>query len=213
MISTISGQQFNKIIDNQIPCLAANPSITVMVVNLYYTNPSLLPRHGFGYLIPNSIHPDQNPERALGVVFDSDASIGLDNIPGTKLTVMLGGRWWEGWTSVPDDDHGATLAKSVIARHLKITEEPRAVKVTLQQNCIPQYLVGHVDRMAEGHTKLTELFKGKVKVAGSAYNGVSVNDCVRSASDVVIGMEKGFPLTGLDYAQYHDVWTKWTKKE
>ena len=53
-----------------------NKAATVLVVNLYYSNPNLIPDQyrGFGYLIPRSVALDQNPERALGVIFGSEAS-------------------------------------------------------------------------------------------------------------------------------------------
>jgi protoporphyrinogen/coproporphyrinogen III oxidase len=156
-----------------------------MVVNLYYANPSLLPVHGFGYLIPRSVTWDQNPERALGVVFDSDASPFLDTAPGTKVTVMLGGHWWDGWDAYPDEAEGVAMAKAILKRHLKIEEEPTVVNVGLHRECIPQYTVGHEERMGKAHEELTKTFKGKLAVAGSSYTGISVNDCVRSARDLV----------------------------
>ncbi len=155
-----------------------------MVVNLYYANPALLPVHGFGYLIPRSVPWNQNPERALGVVFDSDANIGQDTVPGTKVTVMLGGHWWDEWASYPDEAEGAAMAKAVLRRHLKIEEEPMVVNVGLQRECIPQYTVGHEERMKKAHGELMRGFKGKLAVAGNSYTGVGLNDCVRAARDL-----------------------------
>ncbi|KAL9014384.1 MAG: hypothetical protein Q9173_000961 [Seirophora scorigena] len=170
--------------------LSQTPAVTVMVVNLYFSNPSVLPVRGFGYLLPRSLPFEQNPERALGVVFDSDASIGQDNIPGTKVTVMLGGHWWDGWQAYPDEDMGANMAKSVLKRHLGISEIPRAIHVGLQKNCIPQYTVGHHRRMSLGHEALQK-FQGRLRVAGSSYTGVGLNDCVRSARNVVASLVEG----------------------
>ena len=57
-------------------CEHSNASVNVMVINLYYSNPNLLPEsiRGFGYLIPRSVPAEQNPERALGVIFSSETS-------------------------------------------------------------------------------------------------------------------------------------------
>lgn len=170
--------------------LAGTPAVTVMVVNLYFSNPSVLPVRGFGYLLPRSLPFEQNPERALGVVFDSDASIGQDEIPGTKVTVMLGGHWWDDWQAYPDEEMGASMAKDILKRHLGISEEPRAVRVGLQKECIPQYVVGHHERMAQGHEALRS-FNGRLRVAGSSYTGVGLNDCVRSARNVITGLVDG----------------------
>src|SRR5262249_55360275 len=57
-------------------CEHSDISVSVMVVNLYYSNPDLIPpsTRDFGYLIPRSVPIDQNPERALGVIFSSETS-------------------------------------------------------------------------------------------------------------------------------------------
>ncbi|KAL8644465.1 MAG: hypothetical protein Q9226_007750, partial [Calogaya cf. arnoldii] len=129
VISTISSKALNNIVkpESSLSILSQTPSVTVMVVNLYYSNPSILPARGFGYLLPRSLDFYQNPERALGVVFDSDATIGQDEIPGTKVTVMLGGHWWDGWVAYPDEEQGARMAKDILQRHLRVSDEPQAV--------------------------------------------------------------------------------------
>ncbi|CAK7267206.1 oxygen-dependent protoporphyrinogen oxidase [Sporothrix epigloea] len=56
-----------------LPALRREHAVTIMVVNLYYSEPALHhPHRGFGYLIPQTVPLDQNPEGALGVIFDSD---------------------------------------------------------------------------------------------------------------------------------------------
>ncbi len=168
-----------------------------MVVNLYFTDPTLLPEHGFGYLIPQTVPFSQNPERALGVVFDSDALQGQDHMapgvqPGTKVTVMLGGHWWDDFNGAyPSDEEGEFMARSVLARHLKITDEPAKIKVTLQRECIPQYYATHIDNLGQASQVLQNAFKGKLKVAGSSYSGVSIHDCVKSGRAMAFAVKEG----------------------
>ena len=182
-----------------------------MVVNLFFSNPNILPVHGFGYLLPRSVPFEQNPERALGVVFDSDATIGQDDVPGTKVTVMLGGHWWDDFDAYPDEDEGASMAKALLKRHLGIYEEPRAIRVSLQRNCIPQYGVGHEARMEDASLRL-ESFKGRLRVAGNSYTGVGLNDCIRAARDVVKGLVDGTGTTGLESFVGGKKWS-WSKRE
>lgn len=185
-----------------------------MVINLFFTNPSLLPVRGFGYLLPRSLPHTENPERALGVIFDSDASIGQDTASGTKVTVMLGGHWWDAFEGVyPDEDEGVAMAKAVLKRHLKVDEEPVAANVSLQRECIPQYTVGHEERMAQAHEALLLRFRGKLTVAGNSYTGVGLNDCVRAARDVALevagqtGKGAGIKgVTGLEQFAEEKVW-------
>ena len=119
------------IIDPQLSKrLCTIKSVTVMVVNLFYENPSLTQARGFGYLLPQSLPLDQNPELALGVIFDSYATPGQDNVQGTKITVMLGGHWWNDIVEYPDEEEGVRLAKALLKRHLSIEEDPREVRVS-----------------------------------------------------------------------------------
>ncbi|KAF2227917.1 hypothetical protein BDZ85DRAFT_255101 [Elsinoe ampelina] len=180
------------------------PFETVMTVNLYYKSPDLHPP-GFGYLIPLATPIEQNPENALGVVFDNsyapDPAFDDDDIQGpaqdtvkqrgTKLTVMLGGHYWSSWPTYPSEEEGLAMAKSILKRHLNITEEPTASRVNLNTNCIPQYTVGHERRLNSIHDGLVKQYGGTLRVAGSWINGVGVNDCLRSAWNTVSDLQHG----------------------
>ncbi|KAH9807328.1 Protoporphyrinogen oxidase, partial [Teratosphaeria destructans] len=225
------------------PLVPTIPSVTVMTVNLYFRTPDLHPP-GFGYVIPIATPFENNPERALGVVFDTAYSPGPQdlnrenwqvtdteqlrqardqgqlinvndfawyNMPdkpntqdqvtqrGTKLTVMLGGHWWNDWPVFPDEQEGLVLARTVIRRHLGITEEPEAYQVNLQSDCIPQYTVGHERRLQDAHNNIWREYKGHLRVAGSWMSGVGVNDCLRSAYDVAESFVRGRDGTGLEH--------------
>lgn len=169
-----------------------------MTVNLFYKDPFLLDEPGFGYLIPRAVPFEQNPECALGVVFDSFSAIGQDTTEGTKMTVMLGGHWWSQFTSsdYPTEEEGLSMAKEIVRRHLKIKVEPDAWKSSLHRDCIPQYTVGHEQRLKKANSELIQGFRGRVRVAGASYGGVGVNDCVKAAWEVVRGVV-GWSGTGV----------------
>ena len=164
------------------------PSVTVGVVNLYYPPGSItLPIHGFGYLIPKSTS-SENPEDALGVIIVSDGVQGQDSGEyknGVKLTVMLGGHYWREGTSYPSDDELLASAESVVARDLGISIDPSFNLVSLQRECIPQYEVGHWDRIQKLEGYLDSTFgRERFKLVGSAIDGVGVNDCILAARKV-----------------------------
>ncbi|KAJ5686008.1 hypothetical protein N7536_008627 [Penicillium majusculum] len=166
-------------------------AVTAMVVNLYYPNPNLLPvEDGFGYLIPRSIPYEQNPECGLGVIFASSSSVGngtdpsspelsQDSAPGTKLTVMLGGHYWDGFEEYPDHDTAVKMARAMLKRHLNVTDTPTVARSRLQKDAIPQYTVGHLDRMYTLSNTVRKEYKNRLILAGNWYNGVSVGDCVK----------------------------------
>lgn len=190
---------------------------TVMTVNLYFRTPDLHPP-GFGYLIPLATSIEQNPERALGVVFDSSYSASSpddeqiigpmqDTVSkrGTKLTVMLGGHYWDGWSAYPSQEEGLQMALSLLKRHLQITEQPAASSVTLAKDCIPQYTVGYEDKLKNIHSELLDRFSGRLRVAGNWIRGVGVNDCLRSAWEVVRELRDD-RKTGLEAAVEDKQW-------
>ncbi|KAF1979562.1 Protoporphyrinogen oxidase [Bimuria novae-zelandiae CBS 107.79] len=184
------------------------PFVTVMTVNLYFPTPNLIPQKGFGYLIPQSVAFEKNPERALGVIFDSDAITGQDSAEGTKFTVMLGGHYWDGWEHFPSETEGFEMAMSLLQRHLKIKEKPTHYHVNLSKDCIPQYTVGYEDRLQKYAHQVADQFKGRVRIVGNQVGGVGVNDCIKGAWSMARGL-RGVawkePHTGLERALHPDV--------
>ncbi|KAI9739111.1 MAG: oxygen-dependent protoporphyrinogen oxidase [Cirrosporium novae-zelandiae] len=185
-------------------------SVHVMTVNLYYPTPHLKP--GFGYLIPQSVPFDLNPERALGVIWDSNVAPQHDSKPGTKITVMLGGHYWSGWTSFPSENEGVEMAMTILARHLGITEQPLLAEARLHRNCIPQYEVGHEKNMKKLRETLQVEGKGRISVAGASYKGVGLNDCIRSAYDTTRGIVENGWMTGLEGLGEKKHWVKLPKR-
>ncbi|KAF1354191.1 Protoporphyrinogen oxidase [Lizonia empirigonia] len=196
-VEIIAGTDANKTTENYDVVISTlrnpllTPFVTVMTVNLYYDNPNLLPVEGFGYLIPQSIPFEQNPERALGVIFDSSAIKGQDTASGTKVTVMMGGHWWAGFQGYPDEEEGLAMARAVLERHLGIKDIPTAHYVNLSKDCIPQYTLGYEDRLKDFAASLQDEFKGRLRVVGNQFNGVGVNDCITGAWNVVRGLRDG----------------------
>ena len=184
IISTIPSPSIAELCPPIKDTFRITPAATVCVVNLFYDETALLPVQGFGYLIPKSTPKSLNPEGALGVVFDSDATPGLDTAPGTKLTVMLGGPHWKNLPKelLPSNSDAIEMAKGVLAAHLGITQNPILAQANLHVDCIPQYVVGHRTRMANARSAmLNNGHWSRVRVAGSWYNGVAVNDCITHA--------------------------------
>ncbi|KAJ0066656.1 hypothetical protein NL108_016760, partial [Boleophthalmus pectinirostris] len=122
------------------------PYVTVGVVNLEYQG-SVLPEKGFGHLLPSWEDPG-----VLGVVYDS-VFFPEHNSPGTestRLTVMMGGAWFQEVFGDPDQvspDLLLSTAESAVKRHLGIRERPLWSNVALHRDCIPQYHLGHAQRV------------------------------------------------------------------
>ena len=190
-----SKDEISSIGDGLAKILATGPTVTVGLVNLYFP-PTPEPLHppGFGYLLPRTTSFLSNPERALGVIFDSDTISGQDIYPddhvprGTKMTVMLGGHWWNDFDQLPTEHELSRMALSVLRRHLHIHIDPTIIQASIQKECIPQYPVGHNQTMMQLRTVLRQVHGGRIRVAGSSYTGVGVNDCVRAGWDAAEGI-------------------------
>ncbi|KAI1178691.1 hypothetical protein F4777DRAFT_586446 [Nemania sp. FL0916] len=189
VISTLFSKQLAQITEppGALPSLAETHAVTIMAVNLWYPNPDLLTHHGFGYLVPSTT-PD-NDECVLGVLFDSDLHTGGNEMPGTKLTVMLGGHHWDGWQHLPSEEMGIAMAKEAVRRQLGISEDEKVVaRARLCRECLPQHYVGHRERMRSAHYQLMEAFKGQLSVAGPSYTPVGVLPAMRAGYDAAMSV-------------------------
>lgn len=192
VVSTIYAKTLAGLTVNKLPSLARSTAVTIRVVNIWYPTPNLnAPFNGIGYLIPSTT-PD-NHEGILGVLFDSDRehrgrNYGGDTVPGTKLTVMMGGHYWDTEPSyMYDENKCINMAKRAVERHLQISEEDAAGAVAttkLCRDCIPQHTVGHRERMADAHHELLKAFKGNLSVVGGSYQTPGINSALRGAADI-----------------------------
>ncbi|GLD70814.1 protoporphyrinogen oxidase isoform X1 [Lates japonicus] len=158
-------------------------TVTVAVVNLEYDG-SILPVTGFGHLVPSS--EDQG---LLGVVYDS-VPFPQHNRPNgqtTRLTVMMGGAWFQEEFGAPEavtEERLLARATEAVQRHLGVTAAPSWSRVALQRDCIPQYYQGHFRRVESMRSFIKEN-NLPLSLIGSSYDGVSVNDVIFSGRTAV----------------------------
>ncbi|KAM3613712.1 uncharacterized protein V6R79_004039 [Siganus canaliculatus] len=166
-----------------IQLLQGIDSVTVAVVNLEYEG-SILSNMGFGHLLPSSEDP-----AVLGVVYDS-VPFPQHNRPNgqtTRLTVMMGGAWFQEEFGKPETVREETLlarATKAVQSHLGVTAAPIWSRVALQRDCIPQYHPGHFQRVGSMQTFIRKN-NLPLSLIGSSYNGVSVNDVIYNARTAV----------------------------
>ncbi|ROV97589.1 hypothetical protein VSDG_04576 [Cytospora chrysosperma] len=215
VISSLYSGTLAKLTGDALPTLKNHSSaVTIQIVNLWYPNQFLTSDYpGFGYLIPQSVPVEQNPHAALGVIFDSDREAAANSperetAPGTKLTVMLGGHYWDylepnEW---PDAKEAVAMAMDTVQRQLGIPPtEPVYTGTKVCRECIPQHLVGHRDTMARAHTELYEAFRGTLAVVGGSYTNPGVLPSLKAARDVALKVSgQGYKLKdGTEYNMTH----------
>jgi len=128
---------------------------------------------GFGFLVPSRERRD-----ILGTVVDSNVFPNRAPEGKVLLRTMIGGARSPQLAELPDDQ----LLDRILA-NLKdimgIANAPEFVSVYRHQQAIPQYLVGHAERLRIIDEELQK-FPGLV-LTGNAFRGVSLNDCVLNA--------------------------------
>jgi oxygen-dependent protoporphyrinogen oxidase len=142
------------------------------------------PLEGFGFVVPRV-----ERRALLACTFSSVKYPGRAPEGLALLRCFLGGALDEGALERSDDELAAT-ARAELRDALGIAAEPILVRVRRWPHAMPQYRVGHLDRVDAIERALGRL-PGLV-VAGSGYRGVGISDCVRSgeaAAARVLGLD------------------------
>ena len=130
------------------------------------------PLDGFGFLVPR-----REGLRILGGLFSSTLFGGRAPDDQVLLTVFVGGATDRGAIDL-DAQQAAELVHSELAPLLAISGPPNVVGQSRYEGAIPQYTLGHLERMA-GLDGLLSVFPG-LHARASWRDGISVSDCVRN---------------------------------
>jgi oxygen-dependent protoporphyrinogen oxidase len=103
-----------------------------------------------------------------------------DRVPeeGRLLRAFFGGEAAERMMRCGNDEIAA-VGRMELARILGPLPEPRVTVVRRLPLSLPQYAVGHLERMAELDARIAEL--GGLWLLGNGYRGVGLPDLIRDA--------------------------------
>jgi oxygen-dependent protoporphyrinogen oxidase len=83
----------------------------------------------------------------------------------------------------PDPNVSAEAMRADLTRLMGITAEPAFAINNRWPESMPQYTIGHASRIAELELRIATI--AGLHLAGNAYHGVGIPDCIRSAKQVV----------------------------
>jgi oxygen-dependent protoporphyrinogen oxidase len=156
------------------PALEAIPVAPVVVVSLRYPEAAApKAKAGFGFLVPGG-----EPCRLLGVLWDSTVFEGRAPRGEVLLRAMLGGARDPGAVNLLDDEILA-LVGAELRKTMAIEAAPTETRIVRWVQGIPQYTVGHADRLARIEEIRSE-HRG-LHLTGNSYRGVAMNLCCRDA--------------------------------
>ncbi|SMN19979.1 similar to Saccharomyces cerevisiae YER014W HEM14 Protoporphyrinogen oxidase [Maudiozyma saulgeensis] len=175
---------------------------TVTLVNLFIPDKDIIPQknNGFGYLIPES---NNNPEKVLGVIFDSvieksfkpfietkspTTTLQSQAQNYTKLTAMVGGSLYNdanGKQHIPNEEQTIENVKSALQKHLGTSREDLDAGqwvYTVAKDCLPQFKIGYNDLTKSIEEDVINDYSSKVSLGGMGFSkGPGIPDVVADA--------------------------------
>ncbi|HZP23466.1 MAG TPA: protoporphyrinogen oxidase [Terriglobales bacterium] len=155
--------------------LGVTYSSSVTVTLGYYKQQLAALPPGFGFLVPRS-----EGRRMLACTFVHNKF--PHRAPADKgiLRCFLGGARDEEVLSLSDEEIVATVRRD-LRELLKLDVLPIFARVYRWREAMAQYEPGHIARVAEIERRVAEL--PGLAIAGNAYHGIGVPDCIRSGTE------------------------------
>ena len=130
------------------------------------------PLNGFGFVVPVI-----EKRSLIACTFSSVKFAGRAPSDHVLLRAFAGGALQPEIFAL-DEAAMATRVEADLRELLSIREDPRFIEVAKWERSMPQYEVGHLDRMNEIEKLVTEL--PRLALAGNSYRGAGIPDCIRS---------------------------------
>ncbi len=112
------------------------------------------------------------------------------------LRCMVGRDGDDRWTTM-DDAELVAAVRADLARAMRLTATPTATLVQRWHRAIPQYTVGHADRLE----RLDELVPDGIHLTGAAYRGSGLAACVAGARSTATAVAADLVLDTVDLSE------------
>ena len=183
----VPAHQAAKILEPTLPELSAEllaiPHKSTATANFIYERKDVPhPLNGFGFVVP----PRENCS-ILACTFSSVKFAGRAPKGKIILRAFLGGALQPEIVKLSDEQMEWAIRKDLRVL-LGIQAAPSTVSIRRYFNAMPLYMVGHLDRVARIE-RLIKKTKG-LALAGNAYHGIGVPDCIHSAQQATEALFK-----------------------
>jgi protoporphyrinogen/coproporphyrinogen III oxidase len=130
---------------------------------------------GFGFLVPRS-----EGKRMLAATFVHNKFSHRAPEDRALIRCFLGGTRDEAVLQLPDDEI-LDIVREELRQILGLNAEPVFTRIYRWRGAMAQYIVGHLERLQRIESLLKQL--PGLALAGNAYRGIGVPDCVRSGEE------------------------------
>jgi protoporphyrinogen/coproporphyrinogen III oxidase len=152
------------------------PYVSTATVSLAYPKDAFPhPLNGFGFVVPR-----REGRRIMACTWTSSKFSHRAPVDRVLLRCFLGGAGREEVVGLSDKEM-VELVREDLGGVMGIAEEPIVRRVYRWERANPQYPVGHLERLAEIDDRLSRL--PGLFLAGAAYRGVGVPDCIRQGKE------------------------------
>jgi protoporphyrinogen/coproporphyrinogen III oxidase len=149
------------------------PYASAAIITLAFAEADLPgPLDGYGYVIPQAEGTD-----LLACTWTSSKWQGRAP-EGAALVRIYAGRYGRRDVTKLSDVELLDLAQAEVCATLGLTATPRLTRIHRWPQAMPQYLLGHVERVGQIERHLAQ--QPGLFVAGAAYRGVGIPDCIES---------------------------------
>jgi oxygen-dependent protoporphyrinogen oxidase len=156
--------------------VAGIPTVAVAVLHLGFAREDATGLTGFGFLIPRG-----ESASVLGVLLPSNIFPRRAPEGHVLATVMLGGARDPSAVQATDE-HLVDTAASALAQLAGVRSAPRFAMPIRHARAIPQYVLGHADRLVGIDERLRHI--PGLFLAGNSYRGIAINSCLAEAPSV-----------------------------
>lgn len=187
VILTTEAHASARLIDGFDPELAlllrSIPYASSAIVTVAYPRDRVAhPLDGFGLVVPAIEGRSILAASFLSVKFPSRAPAGT-----ALIRVFVGGATQPGLYDLGDDELKA-LVQAELASLIGARGEPILAEVARHDRAMPQYTLGHLDRVAAIRQRSAQ--HSRLILAGNAFTGVGIPDCVHSGQDAASALLK-----------------------
>jgi oxygen-dependent protoporphyrinogen oxidase len=183
VVLTTEAHASARLIDGYDPELALQlrsiPYASSAIVTVAYRRDQVNhPLNGFGAVVPIVEGRSILAMSFLSVKFPRRAPDGT-----VLMRVFVGGATQPTLFDLEDGEL-KTLVKGELGSLLGIKGEPILIEVARHARAMPQYTLGHLDRVAAIRQQASK--HPRLVLAGNAFGGVGIPDCVRSGLDAAV---------------------------